>query len=143
MRKYDDLVVGETFASDLLTVDKDEMLGFSRQFDPQWFHTDEAEAQNSPFGEVIASGVYVLALWRRLDHTICGDIDYICGVEWNNVQWRIAVKAGMQLRATSKLLDKRLSGSGKKRGIATYLCGLEDADGNTVLQFESIALVNV
>ena len=143
MRRYDDLVIGEKFTSDFLTVNGAEMLAFSREYDPQWFHADEEKSRQSPFGEVIASGVYVLALWRKLDHQICGDIDYICGVEWTNTKWLIAVKAGDRLRATSELLDKRPSGSGKKRGITTNLCRLENENGDTVLEFTSIALINI
>ncbi len=63
MRRYDDLVIGEKFTSDFLTVDGAEMLAFSREYDPQWFHADEEKSRQSPFGEVIASGVYVLVLY--------------------------------------------------------------------------------
>ena len=80
LRYYDDLVVGETRESGEETVELEAMLAFSRAYDPQYFHADPDAARNSVFGEVIASGIYTMALWRRLDHEISGDIAWICGV---------------------------------------------------------------
>src|SRR5688572_22113222 len=69
-RKFEDLEVGETRRSGPRTVSEAEMVEFARQYDPQWFHADVEAARESSFGEVVASGVFVLALWRQLDHTM-------------------------------------------------------------------------
>lgn len=141
MRRYDDLIIGEQHASRLLRVDRSEMISFAKTYDPQWFHADEVEAKKSVFGEVTASGIYGLALWRRLDHEICGDIDFICGVAWQNVQWFKALKADMMIRATCELISKRESGSDPHRGIVTFLSGIEDDQGDPLIRFENITLV--
>ena len=96
----------------------------------------------SPFGEVIASGIYVAALWRKLDHELNGDVDYICGVCWEKAEWKLAVRAGDTLRATSEVVEKRLSSSDPTRGVITYICRLEKPCGTTVFEFRSIALIN-
>jgi acyl dehydratase len=141
MRRYDDLEIGERQASRLMHVDRSDMIAFAKTYDPQWFHADETAAQNSIFGEVTASGIYGLALWRRLDHEICGDIDFICGVAWQNVQWFKALKADMHIRATSELINKRASGSDPSRGIVTFISGIEDDQGDPLIRFENITLV--
>ena len=142
MRKFEDLVLGETAMSDPLTVDGDDMLNFARQYDPQWFHTDPDAAKSSIFGEAIASGIYTAALWRRLDHTINGDVDFICGVAWENVRWAKAVRAGDELRATSSIIEMRPSENNPKRGIAVFRCGLINQHDEEVFSFDSINLVH-
>ena len=82
-----------------LTVDRDAMIAFAREFDPQYFHADEVAAQDSQFGDVIASGQYTMVLWRQLDHRIAHDIAWICGVAWDDVRWPVAVREGDTLRA--------------------------------------------
>lgn len=142
MRRYDDLQIGEVAASSLKTVTREDMLAFAHQYDPQWFHTDIEAAKQSVFGEVTASGIYGLALWRLLDHEICGDIDFICGVAWQNVRWFKALKAGMKIRATSELTQKRESKSDPHRGVVTFLSGIEDEHGDPLIRFDNITLVH-
>ena len=88
-RYYDDLVVGERRESHAETVELEALLAFARTYDPQYFHADPVAARNSLFGEVIASGIYTMALWRKLDHEISGDIAWICGVAWEDVKWPV------------------------------------------------------
>ncbi|WP_425407902.1 MaoC family dehydratase [Hyphococcus sp.] len=141
MRKFEDLVIGEKATSTELTVDFDEMVAFARQYDPQWFHADPEAAKNSSFGEVIASGIYTAALWRRLDHEINGNVDFICGVAWENARWPKAVRPGDTLRATSEVLEKRESGSDPSRGVAVFLYGLVNQHDECVFSCRSINLV--
>ena len=141
MRKFDDLAVGETRQSQPMIVDRADMIAFARSYDPQWFHADPTAAEKSEFGELIASGIYTAALWRKLDHTINGDIDFICGVAWEDVRWPKALRAGTEIRATSVILDKRLSTSDSSRGIATFRYGLIDQHDENVFSCRSINLV--
>jgi acyl dehydratase len=119
-RYYDDLVVGETRESAGQTVALDDMLAFARAYDPQYFHADPASARDSVFGEVIASGIHTMALWRQLDHQISDDIAWICGVAWKDVRWPVAVRAGDRLRARAECLSKRPSATDPGRGIVEY-----------------------
>ncbi|MEZ0135358.1 MaoC/PaaZ C-terminal domain-containing protein, partial [Novosphingobium sp. NRRL B-2648] len=66
-RTFEDLELGEFRRSSPRTVTQDEILEFARKYDPQWFHTDPESAAQSVFGEVVASGIHVLALWRQMD----------------------------------------------------------------------------
>src|SRR3546814_19108441 len=79
-RTFEDLQVGERRKSRERTISRQEILDFARTYDQQWFHTDAELARQSVFGEVVASGIHVLALWRQLDPEINSDIDFVCGV---------------------------------------------------------------
>ncbi|MGI9245655.1 MAG: MaoC/PaaZ C-terminal domain-containing protein, partial [Steroidobacteraceae bacterium] len=93
-RYYADLVIGEVRESRERQLELDELLAFARTYDPQYFHADPDAARGSVFGEVIASGIHTMALWRQLDHEISSDIAWICGVAWEDVKWPKAVRAG-------------------------------------------------
>lgn len=120
MRYYEDLIVGEAHESSTLMVDKARMLAFAAEYDPQYFHADEEAARASIFGEVVASGIYTMALWRQLDHQLASDIAWICGVAWDDVRFPQAVRAGDTLRARAQCLEKRESRSDPARGVVRY-----------------------
>jgi acyl dehydratase len=140
-RYYDDLVVGETRESRAATVELEPLLEFSRAYDPQYFHADPEAARNSVFGEVIASGIYTMALWRRLDHEISDDIAWICGVGWEEVKWPVAVRAGDRLRAQWECLSKRPSVSDPTRGIVEFRYTLLNQRGQVAWTCRSINLI--
>ncbi len=141
MRKFEDLSVGDRSTSQPLDVDHDDMIAFAERYDPQWFHRDPSAAKESIFGEVIASGIYTAALWRKLDHTMNADVDFICGVAWENVRWPKAVRAGDRLRATSEVVEKRASAGDPARGVVTFLYSLANQHGELVFSCRSINLV--
>lgn len=140
-RYFEDLRVGEQHESSELTVDKDEMLAFARRYDPQYFHADEQAARGSVFGEVVASGIYTMALWRRLDHELAGDIAWICGVAWDDVRFPRAVRAGDRLRARARCLSRRESASDPRRGVVVYLYELLTDEDELVFTCRSTNLV--
>jgi acyl dehydratase len=141
LRFLEDVVVGEFRRSAVRTVKLEEMITFAREYDPQWFHVDPDAARASTFGEVVASGVYIAALWRQLDHTINSDIAYVCGVGWDEVRWPCALRADDTIHVTSEVLDKRPSASKTDRGIIRVRCSVVRADTKMILTFVSINLV--
>lgn len=62
---FEDRVVGETYDLGSHTFNRDEVLAFARDFDPQPFHLDEAAARASLFGALSASGWHTTAIWIR------------------------------------------------------------------------------
>ena len=120
MRYFEDLLVGQVEESVARTVDRDAMLAFARQYDPQYFHADVEDAKRSTFGGVIASGIYTMALWRQLDHEIARDIAWICGIAWDHVRFPRALRAGDTIRARAQCLSKRESRKHAGRGVVVY-----------------------
>lgn len=140
-RTFEDLRVGEFRRSGEIVVTQAEMVAFARQYDPQWFHSDIEAAKDSLFGEVVASGVYVLALWRQMDHQINADIDFVCGIGFDNFRLKTALRAGDRVHVTSEITALQPSESGKPRGTAMTLYKMINQAGETVVSFTSINLV--
>lgn len=65
-RFWSDLQPGESFATGLLTLDREAILAFATEFDPQPYHLDSTAAEDSIFGGLCASGWQVTALMMRL-----------------------------------------------------------------------------
>lgn len=141
-RKFEDLVIGEERVSDWRTIGEEEIVRFAREYDPQWFHADPEAAKSSSFGGVIASGVQNFAIWRQLDHTINSDIDYVCGVGFDNYRMKTALRPDDRVRARSKLLKLTPSSDRNDRGTAIIECILENDRGETILRFDAINLVH-
>jgi acyl dehydratase len=142
MRYYEDLVIGEERVSGTRALTQDEIVAFARQYDPQYFHSDPEAARGSIFGEVIASGIHVMAVWRQLDHEIASDVAWICGVAWDDVRFAKAVRAGDVLQAHSRCLEKRPSNSRPERGVVVYEYRLKNQRGEDVFTCRSTNLVH-
>ena len=140
-RKFEDLVLGEERISSPRTVTTEEIVDFARRYDPQWFHADPDAAVESHFGEVVASGIHVLALWRQMDHEINSDIDFVCGVGMDEMRLPRAVRGGDTLHARSRIVSLQPSTSGKPRGTAITEYAVRNQHGEDVLTFRSINLV--
>lgn len=140
-RTFEDLSVGEFRRSEPRTVTQEDILAFARQWDPQWFHTDPELARGSVFGEVVASGIHVLALWRQMDHEINSDIDYVCGVGWDEVRLKRAIRAGDTIHVTSEITELRPSTSSADRGTALTRYAVVTEDGTEAVTFTSINLI--
>ncbi|MEL7030513.1 MAG: MaoC family dehydratase, partial [Pseudomonadota bacterium] len=138
VRAFEDLEVGERRVSSAYQVTQEEILDFAQKYDPQWFHADAEAAKGSTFQGLIASGVHTTALWRRLDHEINSDVDFICGVGWDEVRWPNPVRPGDTLRATSEILELRPSEASADRGIAIFGYEVRNQNDEIVLSFRSI-----
>ncbi len=137
-RYFEDLEPGEFAESSALTVSEAEILEFARQYDPQYFHVDPDAAKNHPqFGQVVASGIHILALWRRCDHEITGDIRWVCGISWDNLRWNKPMRAGDTVRARALLLSKRPSASRPDRGVVVYRYALVNQDNDELFYCNS------
>jgi acyl dehydratase len=62
----EDFHPGQRFESGRQRLTPEEIKAFARQFDPQPFHLDEAAAEASFFGGLVASGWHTAALTMRL-----------------------------------------------------------------------------
>jgi len=140
-RYFEDLSVGEVRESAPRAVSREELLEFARRYDPQWFHVDPEAARHSIFGEVVASGIHTMALWRQLDHEISRDIRWICGIAWHEARWPNPVRAGDELRARTEILGKRPSRSHPERGVVECRYLLLNQRGETVFTCTSVNLI--
>ena len=67
-RKYyfEDFALGDVRDIEGPVVTKEEIIEFASRFDPQYYHVDEAAAEHSPYGGLIASGWHTVCLCMRV-----------------------------------------------------------------------------
>jgi acyl dehydratase len=141
VRYYEDLVEGEESCSAPRAILAQELIEFASKYDPQYFHADPQAAKRSIFGEVVASGIFTMAVWRQLDHQLAHDIAWICGVAWDEVRFPLALRAGDEVRARARCLSKRVSQSRPERGVVIYLYTLLNQRDETVFTCRSTNLI--
>ncbi len=140
---FEDLVIGDSFVSDGLTVDHEEMLAYNRLNDPWPFHVDEASSARNPYGSLIASGGYTITLMYRLGHQIYN----VPGRRWavlGALDWHVKfpapVRSGDSVRLRITIKGKRES-SRRERGHFDLLYELLNQDGNVVLSVLMAGLI--
>ena len=142
VRYLEDLSPGQVFNTGHKRVDKEEILAFARQFDPQPFHTDEAAARNSPFQGLAASGWHTAAMTMRL--MLDGEFrpaGGILGVGFDDLSWPRPVRPGDELRAKSEVLEVRPSKSRPDRGTIKVRTTTFNQNNEPVMIFTGNLLV--
>ena len=142
-RYFEDFVVGQVHKpSGRVRVEKDEIIAFAKQFDPQPFHLDEDAARKSIFGRLVASGWHTAALTMRL---IAGS-EYraatgTIGLGFEGLRWPIPVHPGDELRIESEVLEMRTSKSRPDRGLLKIRTRTFNQDGEVVQELIANAMV--
>jgi acyl dehydratase len=121
----DDLKPGQRFETKSRTVSEAEIIGFAKEFDPQYYHVDPVAAQKSAFGGLISSGFHTLSLSMRLffDLNLWPD-SVIASPGMEHVKWLKPMRPGDTIRAAAEVVDVRVSTSKPDRGVVTmdHLC---------------------
>lgn len=114
----EDLQPGMQFETARITVDKDEIIAFALQFDPQYFHTDPDRASTSEFGGLIASGFHTLALSFRLFFDLnLWENAIIASPGLNDIKWLKPMRPGDTIYMKIEVTDVRRSSSKLDRGV--------------------------
>jgi acyl dehydratase len=132
MEFYDDLTVGDTASFGTYQVTRDEIVSFARQYDPQPFHTDEAAAESSMFGGLVASGWHTAAMTMRLlvDNYLSGS-GALGALGVDELRWPTPVEPGDELGVRIEILEKEVWDETRGR-VATEITTTND-DGAVVL----------
>jgi len=118
-RFLEDYAVGEVLKpTRRLRVEKDAIIAFARQFDPQPFHLDEEAARATIFRGLAASGWHTAALTMRL--LVEGELQPaggIVGAGFDEFRWPRPVRPGDELHLESEVLEVRPSKSRPEQGL--------------------------
>ena len=141
-RLFDDLSEGESFETGEILLTRAMIIDFATAYDPQPMHLDEAAAQNTLFGRLVASGWQVASLSMRLmvEARPFGSTPLI-GLEIDRIRFQSAVVPGTRLAATVRITALEES-SNPRRGFVRL--GLETrnaATGEALLSFDSKAII--
>lgn len=141
---FEDLAIGDSFETNEVTVDKEEMLSYNRRNDPWPFHVDGASAAQNPYGSLIASGGYTITLMYRLGHQICnvpGRRWAVLGASDWHLKFPVPLRSGDRVRLRITIKSKRES-SRPKRGHFGLLYELSNHDGKVVLSVLVAGLIS-
>lgn len=153
MKFFEDFRVGDIITTGRHSFAADEIKAFARRFDPQRFHVDEAEAANSHFGALCASGWHTAAVWMRLmvdqrrgeaEAALArGEKVAAMGpaLGLRDLKWLKPVYVGDVIDYKSEITELRVSNRRPGRGLMTILSSGVNQKGETVISFLSTTFV--
>ena len=133
-RWFEDYVPGAVHDLGSVVVDKQEVVAFARQFDPQPFHLDQERAEKSAFGGLVASGWHTACMVMRLmvDHYL-SEVSSEGSPGIDELRWLRPVRPGDQLLVKITILDARRSRSRPERGVVRSQIETLNQDGQVVM----------
>jgi acyl dehydratase len=131
----DDLNVGQHFTSASRTLDRETMIRFAQEWDPQRFHLDEAAARDSFFAGLAGSGWLTAAVTMRL--LVDGGLPLACGIigTGGELLWTKPTRPGDTLHVETEILEIVSSRSKPDRGMVLVRCITVNQNGETVQSF--------
>lgn len=135
---WEDFAEGDTWEFGAHEVTKEEILAFGRQYDPEPFHTDEATAEASVVGGLIASGVQMMAWLRNMHCRAMPGVGWTLSPGWDEVRFANPVRPGQVLSVFLEVTGARPSASRPGWGIINYDAEMRDAGGEVKLTCKPI-----
>lgn len=133
-RYYDDFAVGEKFQSEPYQIEKQRIISFAGEFDPQPQHLSEETARASQFGGLVASGWHTAAVSMRLFITALPSlVGGGQGAGIDGLAWPRPVRPGDELRVICEVTGMRTSRSRPDKGLVTVRATTINQNGETVM----------
>lgn len=136
---FNELSVGMKRTTDSVTVEKERMLAFAGEFNPAPIHTDEAFAEKTKFGRLLAPGMFsFLLVWAKyIEQDFFGEA--LLAGKSTKVEWEKPVFAGDVLTGHAEITD--LIRRSERNGIAVLSIDVRNQDGDLVLRSVTEAVV--
>ncbi len=138
---FEDFHIGRQFATEPVSLSEQEIVAFAEKYDPQPIHIDQAAAERSIYGGLIASGFQTIAVaagqWLR---TGLQEGTGMGGPGLREIRWLAPVRPGDVLHTTVEVADARASRSKPDRGIVQFAYTMRN-DSEVVATFSAIILV--
>ena len=134
MRYWDDIKAGDVVELGSRTMEKERMVGFAREFDPQPFHTDESVAKASIWGGLIASGWHTGSVLMRLFYEgFLKDTASLGSPGIDELRWLKPVRPGDTLSARLTVTEATASRSKPDRGVIRSVMEMRNQHGEVVM----------
>ena len=142
MRYWEDIKEGEVVELGSRTMDKERMIAFAREFDPQPFHVDEQAAKESVWGGLIASGWLTgSVLMRLLCDGFLRDTASIGSPGIDELRWLKPVRPGDTLTGRLTMLESTPSRSKPDLGIVRSLMEVLNQRGEVVMSTKGVNFI--
>ncbi|MFC2250096.1 MaoC family dehydratase [Labrys portucalensis] len=148
MKYFEDLAIGDTDEIGAFTFSAENIKRFAVLYDPQPFHVDEAAAEASHFGGLVASGWQVAAVWMKL-LVAHQEVEIARARQlgkpvvklgpspgFRNMVWAKPVRAGDTLRYSVEITGKKESASRPEWGIVSMQSSALNQHGEQAFRFE-------
>lgn len=140
---FEDLVVGIKRRFGNRLVDRDEVIGFARAYDPQPFHLSDEAAAATHFGRLSASGWHSCAMTMAM---LVADMQErreagLGSPGIDELRWPKPVFPGDTLSAEAEVLEKRRSASRPEMGIYKSRVATFNQHGDAVVTFLSTVMI--
>ena len=143
-RHFEDLAVGERIELGRVTVTKEMITSFAREFDPFPFHLDEKAARESLLGGLAASGWQTAALsLRLLADAFLNDVASMGGLGFSDLKWKRPVMVGDTISGTVTIAELRRSRHHPERGIALLDFDIRNQNGEQVMTLRLANLIEL
>lgn len=123
-----------------ITMDRDSIIAFARQFDHHPAHLSEETAKSSMFGAFCASGWHTGAVTMRLISETMPIARGGMGAGVEHLRWLRPVQAGDALRIEIEIMAARVSRSRPDAGVVTYRCTTLNQRDEAVQRFTTTVL---
>jgi len=106
MEYFEELAIGDTATFGEYEVSREEIIDFAGQYDPQPIHTEQAAAEASMFGGLIASGWHTAAMTMRLlvDHQLASS-GAMGALGVDSLRWPTPVRPGDRLSVRTEIVE--------------------------------------
>lgn len=153
MHFFEDIRIGDKVAIGSHLFTAEEIKTFAGQYDPQPFHLDEALAEQSHFGALVASGWHTATLWMRNMVAYCkreadamhrrGEPVPLIGPSpgFTDMRWHKPVFAGDTIAYATEAIETRVSKTRPEWGLVRLLNTGTNQHGVQVLTFIGTAIV--
>ncbi len=139
---FDDLPKGYVFETGSRTLSEDDIIGFARQWDPQYFHTDPEAAKESPYGGLIASGFQTMltAYALTLEANVWNEASMGSpGID--SLRWVRPVRPGDTLRVSVEVTSSAPSQSRGDRGRTGFQQTVRNQNGEIVMTYHCVSIL--
>lgn len=127
----DEFHIGMTIALPPVTIDKEEMIAFSKRYDPFPIHHDENYAKTTRFGRLIAPGVMsFMTVWAKFVEMDLFGEELVAGKS-TKIEWLKPVFAGDVLTGTVRVSN--ITERNAYNGIVETIMDVCNQDGEPVL----------
>lgn len=136
---FDDFKIGMSVETEPVTIEKEKMIAFAKDYDNIPLHTDEEYAKTTPFGKLIAPGVMsFMSVWVKYQ-----DVDFfgeeLIAEKSTKIEWHKPVFAGDVL--TGKAEVANLTKRNSRNGLVELSLDIHNQDGDLVMTSTTEAVV--
>jgi len=141
-RYFEDYVEGSTYELGKIRINREEMIEYAKQFDPQDMHIDEAKANAGPFKGLIASGWFTGSVFTRLYSVhYLSNVSSMASPGFDDLKWNAPVRAGDLLKCCVMIKEVKRSRSKPDRGIVKTFCEIVNQDEVVVMSINAVNMI--